>query len=447
MQISPPDWSRTTPTRRRFLQGSGLVLASLAGCTGSEVKDTDGDGVVDSKDYAPRDPDVRFKSDVQGTAAVTKQSPTPTATATPQATPTQTPTPTPTPAPSSGTSMLTAKNPESLERTSYISSYGTAEVTVNVSPDEFTETEISGTDLVVFLGGYPREREYARGRTAIEPDESRSYTISIDFPNDATGRPLHYLALLVSSDTDLEDASNDDLSFFHETDPFVVDEETFEPERTTVPELESMGSESGENYSRFDTEGMWDITVTGRTNGTNWEAYFYVYKAAYVIHRRKDHGRNWADFVNYEMQNGYLESWATLLYDVANDIGFTEKRVQAEFVIDFVQGLPYVPDDVSSGFDDYTKFTVETLGELGGDCEDTAILLAGVLQAEPFGYDTVLIHLPEHMGVGIKGRDLRGTYWELDGNQYYYIETTGENWGVGDLPDEYRDDSAYVYQV
>lgn len=29
------------------------------------VQDTDGDGVVDSEDYAPRDPEVRFKSDIE----------------------------------------------------------------------------------------------------------------------------------------------------------------------------------------------------------------------------------------------------------------------------------------------------------------------------------------------------------------------------------------------
>ena len=115
---------------------------------------------------------------------------------------------------------------------------------------------------------------------------------------------------------------------------------------------------------------------------------------------------------------------------------------------DFVQHLPYVPDDVSTPYDDYTKFSAETLCELGGDCEDTAILLASVLQSAPFEYDMVLIQPPRHMAVGIYGKDdLPGYYWEKDGRKYYYIETTGVGWGIGDLPEEYEDASAYVIQV
>lgn len=62
-------------TRRKVLTGlsSGVVL-TIAGCTtddgdeasnDSGVQDTDGDGVIDSEDYAPQDPDVQSKSDVQ----------------------------------------------------------------------------------------------------------------------------------------------------------------------------------------------------------------------------------------------------------------------------------------------------------------------------------------------------------------------------------------------
>lgn len=115
-------------------------------------------------------------------------------------------------------------------------------------------------------------------------------------------------------------------------------------------------------------------------------------------------------------------------------------------MIDFVQSLPYVPDDVSKGYDDYSKFILETITEAGGDCEDTSILLASILEAEPFGYDMVLLAPEGHMAVGIKGSDdLPGYYWEYDGNKYYYIETTGTGWGIGDVPEEY--DRAKVYQV
>jgi len=59
--------------RRRFVAAGAASLTSLiAGCSdilgqGSEetdIQDSDGDGVIDSEDYAPRDPDVQERSDV-----------------------------------------------------------------------------------------------------------------------------------------------------------------------------------------------------------------------------------------------------------------------------------------------------------------------------------------------------------------------------------------------
>jgi hypothetical protein len=55
-----------------------LVAASLtAGCTdvlggGNDIQDSDGDGVIDSEDYAPHDPDVQEKSDVQNNSSPTQ---------------------------------------------------------------------------------------------------------------------------------------------------------------------------------------------------------------------------------------------------------------------------------------------------------------------------------------------------------------------------------------
>lgn len=53
--------------RRAFIKTIGATSAVLlAGCSSDdgEVQDSDGDGVVDSQDYAPNDPDVQSKSDV-----------------------------------------------------------------------------------------------------------------------------------------------------------------------------------------------------------------------------------------------------------------------------------------------------------------------------------------------------------------------------------------------
>lgn len=57
--------------RRQFLAiGAVSVSPLLAGCSDvlggneTDVEDSDGDGVIDSEDYAPRDPDVQERSDI-----------------------------------------------------------------------------------------------------------------------------------------------------------------------------------------------------------------------------------------------------------------------------------------------------------------------------------------------------------------------------------------------
>lgn len=151
--------------------------------------------------------------------------------------------------------------------------------------------------------------------------------------------------------------------------------------------------------------------------------------------------------MNYELTQGFGTNLAGILNSIADDLDFTDEYQKVSFVIDFVQRLPYVTDDVSKGFDDYTKFLIETMAEGNGDCEDTAIMLAAVLQARDFNYDMILIQPPGHMAAGIYQKEPEGWYYELDGRKYSYIETTGEGWGIGDCPEEYQGVEAQLHQV
>jgi hypothetical protein len=211
-----------------------------------------------------------------------------------------------------------------------------------------------------------------------------------------------------------------------ETDPFVV-----ESDRATVrqhPHPAELDDVSGDGYERNAVEGAYSIEIAGRTEGRGWQVSFFVFKSAYVQAATRSRGRSRHEYVSYELTSGSAPTFAGILHDEADANGFTGKREKGEFVIDFVQRLPYVPDDVSKGFDDYTKFLTETLAELGGDWADTAIMLASLLEAEPFNYDMVLIQPPSHMAAGIWRQDPRGYYWEYDGRKYAYVETTGEGW-------------------
>lgn len=129
-------------------------------------------------------------------------------------------------------------------------------------------------------------------------------------------------------------------------------------------------------------------------------------------------------------------------YQQANDL--SDSATLAHMTA-FVQGLKYTKDDVTAGFDEYPRYPVETLLHRGGDCEDTAILLASLFRS--FGYGAVLLSPPGHMAVGVKSSGETGGYIEHQGNRYSYIETTGEGWNVGEIPEAYRGKEVKVYDI
>ena len=105
-----------------------------------------------------------------------------------------------------------------------------------------------------------------------------------------------------------------------------------------------------------------------------------------------------------------------------------------DFVLSFVQSLPYTFDDVTTGYDEFRRYAVETLIDGGGDCEDTTILVAAILRG--LGESVALIFTPGHIALGVSG-NFTGTSVNYNGTKYYYCETTGTGWKVGVLPPSY----------
>lgn len=100
-------------------------------------------------------------------------------------------------------------------------------------------------------------------------------------------------------------------------------------------------------------------------------------------------------------------------------------------VVDFVQSLPYIPE--AKG--EYPKYPVETIVENGGDCEDTSILLAAIL--DQLSVNCILLSPPGHMAVGVAASGLAAKHYLFNGQSYYYVETTGKNWDIGAIPKAY----------
>lgn len=123
---------------------------------------------------------------------------------------------------------------------------------------------------------------------------------------------------------------------------------------------------------------------------------------------------------------------------------------QVMFVVRMVQQLRYA-SDILVGFDDYTKYPMQTLNDGTGDCEDMAILTAAILKK--IGYDVKLIFLniPDgrtHLAVGVWGHDTYpGTYFPKDNKKYFYIETTATGWDFGEFPTVWNGSTGILIDV
>jgi hypothetical protein len=172
----------------------------------------------------------------------------------------------------------------------------------------------------------------------------------------------------------------------------------------------------------------------------------------YICYEKRDGGMNvenrtsrkdlW-NFVHDPYSNNTVELATRLLTEISDKEGLGEDG-RVGLTIAFVQGLPYTYDNVSTPFDEYPRFPSETIYDDGGDCEDTAILMAAILKR--MGYDVVLLSLPGHVAAGISC-DPSGsnrTAYPYEGREYCYLETTGEGYGIGELPAEFSSTNVTV---
>lgn len=236
------------------------------------------------------------------------------------------------------------------------------------------------------------------------------------------------------------------------TDPSPNDAEAkedsrwFEPEDAETPELGHLHGISGKTYPP-NIRGYYHRRYEWSTNYGDWWLELNIPKSleAYydVRHRQKDRGM----FVSDPYDDEYIKAIARELEGAGVTYGLSDREV-VNLAIAFVQQLRYTPDEVATGFIQHTYYPLQTLIDQGGDCEDTSILLAAILQE--MGYGVILLAMwdAEHMGVGVRGdSSITGAYYEYNGQRYYYIETTQEGWQVGEIPPSIENTSAEIQEV
>ncbi|MEM2205334.1 MAG: hypothetical protein QXF20_04785 [Candidatus Hadarchaeales archaeon] len=173
--------------------------------------------------------------------------------------------------------------------------------------------------------------------------------------------------------------------------------------------------------------------------GKTWIYDTRIKVEAYKWFRNRPRVRDYSEYVDNPADDQWISHLAGLLENAVKGWGDFEKL---DFVLSFVQGWPYTSDDVTTGYDEYPRYPIETIVDGGGDCEDTSILFASLVKA--LGYEVVLLLLEEdrHMAVGVAisremverwNRYYPLTYYEYNGKIYAYCETT-EGWELGRKP-------------
>ncbi|MBA7473197.1 hypothetical protein ES707_08532 [subsurface metagenome] len=154
---------------------------------------------------------------------------------------------------------------------------------------------------------------------------------------------------------------------------------------------------------------------------------------------------NYSVYVTHPWDDEYIGGLTEAIRSAAEEKEYSDYET-IELAAAFVQNLPYNADSETTPYDEYPRYPVETLVDNGGDCEDTSILLASILDS--MGYGVVLANPLHHLAVGVLCVEgMPGRYYPYKEGSYYYLETTNPGWSIGELPQTYRFAPAHVYGI
>lgn len=210
-----------------------------------------------------------------------------------------------------------------------------------------------------------------------------------------------------------------------------------------LPWSEATGSEIEVDYD-WSFDG-WDYELTVWVPEELYDEYGKRSRAQVYSSSYQAYIPDYQAYIYDALDDDILQQITDELTRIGAESGLSDDEV-VSLTLAFVQSLEYTSDSVTTPYDEFPRYPVETLVEEGGDCEDTSILFASLVQL--LGYDVVMLSPPAHMAVGVYGEaSLPGTYYEHDGRRYYFAETTGEGWTIGQVPETYSSASAQIYEV
>lgn len=164
--------------------------------------------------------------------------------------------------------------------------------------------------------------------------------------------------------------------------------------------------------------------------------------ADYTYYRNMPRGYGYGHYTREQPGHEVLDAVAKALWFISKQHDLDDWEA-INMTVAFVQQLGY--QEEKNCKIEHAKYPIETLVDGGGDCEDTAILLASLLKK--LGFSTVLISPPGHLAVGIACDNCGGTYVKYEGQEYYYIETTYPGWEIGEIPEQFNTEGCKLYEV
>jgi hypothetical protein len=273
--------------------------------------------------------------------------------------------------------------------------------------------QLDGTEQILIKKGS------MRGETADTITSSGEHTVAGPNTEVGTVEPLQSIWLVRPRQSDRIDQP---------VDSFIVGSQ----QQLTYPL--HLGGLRGNTFPDAENTTTLSRTYTHEINGETRLLSLEIPDGLYQYYANRDRTRNYGAYVSESNDDQYIQSIVDEFEAFGEQRGLSDFGIINE-MMKFVQNLEYTTDQVSDGYNEYPKYPVETLVDQGGDCEDTCILLASML--EQFGYGTVLLIFEDqqHMALGLAGEaGIEGTYYEQGGRRYYYTETTSPGWRVGQLP-------------
>jgi hypothetical protein len=143
--------------------------------------------------------------------------------------------------------------------------------------------------------------------------------------------------------------------------------------------------------SDIDLSNGFKRTYTWSYGGRDWGMVLNFYNEAYKVYEDRTRQRDYDLFASDPYDDELIKSLADFFMEMGENYNLEDWEIPL-LAVSFVQSLPYTSDSVTTGYDEYPRFPYETLYDNGGDCEDTSILAAAILQE--MGYGVALIMPP-----------------------------------------------------